>query len=179
MVMAGRSVHLTALFPGQAWTSKAVNQYFVHILSLVTDNNPSWMISGREENDRRKYFMINLHESMRPGRDGTRDPWICSQIRICCQTRYRLRYAARSANNVNHNWTTPTVGALLLGGLTRICTIFSSIASFYTHQVATCFIFDIWMNQLWVKVCKFFRVTTCLLPKNTFKMLSSEVICSM
>ena len=34
MVMVGWSVHLTALFPGQA-----VNQYFVHILSLVTDNN--------------------------------------------------------------------------------------------------------------------------------------------
>ena len=27
--------HLTTLFPGQ------VNQYFVHILSLVIDNNPS------------------------------------------------------------------------------------------------------------------------------------------
>ena len=40
--------------------------------------------------------MINLHESMGPGRDRTRDPWICSQTRICCQTRYRLRYAARS-----------------------------------------------------------------------------------
>ena len=38
MVMAERSVHLTTLFPGQAL--QAVNQYFVHILSLVTDNNP-------------------------------------------------------------------------------------------------------------------------------------------
>ena len=27
-------------FPGQAYTSQAVNQYFVHILSLVTDNCP-------------------------------------------------------------------------------------------------------------------------------------------
>ena len=36
--------------------------------------------------------MINLHESMGPGQDHTRDPWICSQTRICCQTRYRLRY---------------------------------------------------------------------------------------
>ena len=32
---------------------------------------------------------------MGPGRDRTRDPWICSQTRICGQTRYRLRYAAR------------------------------------------------------------------------------------
>ena len=39
--------------------------------------------------------MIKLQESMGPGRDRTRDPWICSQTRICCQTRYRLRYAAR------------------------------------------------------------------------------------
>ena len=37
--------------------------------------------------------MINLHESMGPGRDRTHDP--CSQTRICSQTRYRLRYAAR------------------------------------------------------------------------------------
>ena len=37
--------------------------------------------------------MINLHKSMGPGSDRTLDPWICSQTRICCQTRYRLRYA--------------------------------------------------------------------------------------
>ena len=34
---------------------------------------------------------------MGPDRDQTRDPWICSQTRICCQTRYRLRYVARFA----------------------------------------------------------------------------------
>ena len=28
---------------------QAVNQYLVHILSLVTDNNPSWMIQGKGE----------------------------------------------------------------------------------------------------------------------------------
>ena len=38
--------------------------------------------------------MINLHESIGPGRDRTRDPWICNQTRICCQTRFQLRYAA-------------------------------------------------------------------------------------
>ena len=42
--------------------------------------------------------MINLHESMGPDRDRTRDPWICSQTRICSQTCYRLRYAARYLN---------------------------------------------------------------------------------
>ena len=39
MVMAGRSVHLTTLFLGRL--EQAVNQSFVHILSLVTDNNLS------------------------------------------------------------------------------------------------------------------------------------------
>ena len=34
----------------------------------------------------RNYFMINLHESMWPGWDRTRDPWICSQTCICSQT---------------------------------------------------------------------------------------------
>ena len=38
MVMAGRSVHLTTFFPGKL--EQAVSQYFVHILSLVTVNNP-------------------------------------------------------------------------------------------------------------------------------------------
>ena len=37
--------------------------------------------------------MTNLHESMGPGRDPTRNPWICRQTRICSQTRYKLRYA--------------------------------------------------------------------------------------
>ena len=38
MVMAGWSVHITTLFLGKL--EQAVNQYFVQILSLVTDNNP-------------------------------------------------------------------------------------------------------------------------------------------
>ena len=37
MVMAGRSVHLATLFLGKL--EQGVNQYFVHILSFVTDNN--------------------------------------------------------------------------------------------------------------------------------------------
>ena len=40
MVIAGRSVHLTTLF-FLGKLEQAVNKYFVHILSLVTDNNPS------------------------------------------------------------------------------------------------------------------------------------------
>ena len=39
MDMAGWSVHLTTLFLGKL--EQAVNQYFVHTLSIVTDNNPS------------------------------------------------------------------------------------------------------------------------------------------
>ena len=37
MVMAGRSAHLTTLFLCKLGV--AVNQYFVHMLSFVTDNN--------------------------------------------------------------------------------------------------------------------------------------------
>ena len=40
MVMAGRSVHLTTFF-FLGKLEQAINQYYVHILSLVTDNNPS------------------------------------------------------------------------------------------------------------------------------------------
>ena len=42
------------------------------------------MNQGNEENEHRNYFMINLHESIRPSQDQTHDPWICSG------THYRL-----------------------------------------------------------------------------------------
>ena len=45
MTMAGRSVHLKAFFLGKL--DQAVSQYFVHILSLVTDNSPSLMIQQK------------------------------------------------------------------------------------------------------------------------------------
>ena len=37
---------------------------------------------------------------MGPDQDRTRDPWICSQTRICSQIRYRLRYAARRTSEM-------------------------------------------------------------------------------
>ena len=87
MVMSGGSVHLTTFFLGKL--EYAVNQYFVHILSLVTDNNPSW-ISEREENGR----MINqspLKYGTGPG-SNSRPPG--SAVRhvsaFCSQTHYRL-----------------------------------------------------------------------------------------
>ena len=45
--------------------------------------------------------MINLNKSMGPGWDLTRNPWICSQTRMCCQTCYQLRYAAQCLQSVN------------------------------------------------------------------------------
>ena len=39
MVIVGRSVDLTTFFLGKL--EQAVNQYFVHTLSLVIDKNPS------------------------------------------------------------------------------------------------------------------------------------------
>ena len=47
MVLPGPSVHLSTLF-FLGKLEQAVNQYIVHILSLVTDNNPSWMIQRKE-----------------------------------------------------------------------------------------------------------------------------------
>ena len=84
------SVHQTTLF-FLGKHDEAVNQYFIHILSLVTDNNPSW-ISGREENGRRNDFIVNLQESMGTGWDPTPDPWICTQTCISSQTHYWLCY---------------------------------------------------------------------------------------
>ena len=47
--------------------------------------------------------MINLPESMGPGRDRTHDSWICSQTHICYQTFKRLycasQYATRHFND--------------------------------------------------------------------------------
>ena len=59
--------------PGQA------NQYFVHILSIGTDEQP-FLNQRKEENDLRKYLMINGQECMGPGQDQTQDPWIGIQI---------------------------------------------------------------------------------------------------
>ena len=47
---------------GQAKSSKRLTS-IVHILSPETDN---FLNQQKGENDRRKYFMINLHERMLP-----------------------------------------------------------------------------------------------------------------
>ena len=73
----------------------------MHILLLETDNNPSWRIKRKGAEWPKNYFVINLHESMGPGRDQTHGPWICSQTRICCQTRYLLCYMARRMLSFN------------------------------------------------------------------------------
>ena len=72
------------LIIGSSWAS--LNKWLTST-SCTTDNNQSL----RDENDRRNYFMTNLHESMGPGRDRTRDPWICCQTRTCCKTRFLPR----------------------------------------------------------------------------------------
>ena len=73
MVMLRWSVHLTTLFPGQAWLS---GQPVLHAHTFAC--NWQAFLNQRKENDHRNYFIINLHESMGPGRDRTLDPWICS-----------------------------------------------------------------------------------------------------
>ena len=58
---------------------KVINQYFVHILSLVNDNNLSWF-SWRKETDHGNQSMINnLHSSMEPVRARTQGTRFCSQ----------------------------------------------------------------------------------------------------
>ena len=51
----------------------AVNQY------LDCNWQQPFLNQQKEENDHKNYFMINLHQSMGPGRDQTRDPWIWCQ----------------------------------------------------------------------------------------------------
>ena len=70
---------------GQASSSKRETST-VLILLPKTDNCPSW-ISGRE-NDRRKYFMINLQERMLPTRGGR-----ILKLLIISRTRIQLRPA--------------------------------------------------------------------------------------
>ena len=63
--MSGWSVHLNTRFSKASLNT--VNQFFVHILSLVTDNHHC-SISGREEKSNlRNYFMINRRKSMETG----------------------------------------------------------------------------------------------------------------
>ena len=89
MVIAGRSVHLAHFFLGKL--EQAVNQYFVHVLLIVTDNN---LAEGRRMTVDIISWSIST-KSIRQDRDPTPDSWICRQTRICCQTLYRLCYSAR------------------------------------------------------------------------------------
>ena len=89
MVIAGRSVHLAHFFLGKL--EQAVNQCFVHVLLIVTDNN---LAEGRRMTVDIISWSIST-KSIRLDRDPTPDSWICRQTRICCQTLYRLCYSAR------------------------------------------------------------------------------------
>ena len=75
----------------------------MHIISLVTDNNPSWMIQRKGGEWPQKLFHDQSPRKYGTGPGSTRDPWICSQLRICNQTGYRLRYAARSYIYVSYD----------------------------------------------------------------------------
>ena len=65
MVMAGRSVHLTTVF-FLGKLEQVVNQYFVHILSLVTILNDS--AEGRRMIYERMIY-VDHYESMGPRQD--------------------------------------------------------------------------------------------------------------
>ena len=87
---------LTTLFSWASLNKQLTSTSCKYFCVYLTTTLLEWF-RGREENDHRNYFMINLQESMGLGLDWTRDPWICSQTRICCKTRYQLHYVARSS----------------------------------------------------------------------------------
>ena len=70
----------------------------MHILSLVTDNNPSCINQRREENDRRNYFMINLYESMVPAGIKLATPG--SAVRHASVTRHVTDCATRPGKKI-------------------------------------------------------------------------------
>ena len=77
--------------------------------------------------------MINLHESIGPGRDRTGDPWICSQTRICSQTSYRLRYVARFVCALiglyaKANQVTALAERYMLGDFMRCCPLLNVLS---------------------------------------------------
>ena len=70
---------------------------------------------------------------MGPDRDRTRDPWICSQTRIRSQTRYRLRYVARTLKALAHK---------------LVCAFFVLLCDKY--QICTCllnYFFNLWKHM--------------------------------
>ena len=81
MVMLKWLVHLTTHFSWARLTKQLTSTLCTYFrLKLST----TLLETAKEEN----YFMIKLHQSMGPGQNGTRDPWICSW------THYRLSYRA-------------------------------------------------------------------------------------
>ena len=94
--------------------------------SLVTDNSPSW-ISGREENGHRNYFMINLHESMGPGRDGTSNP---------CQLFKSAAFYVKCTSDYFWSWKpTHTINLkLLLKGRSRL---WKEKLATYSHTISS------------------------------------------
>ena len=90
MVMAGRPVPITTLFPGQALTSS----WPVLCAHTFACNWQQSFLNNSAEGRRITVEIISWSTSTKvQDRVGieSRDPWICIQTHICCQTRYRLR----------------------------------------------------------------------------------------
>ena len=107
MVVAGRSDYLTTFFCGQAWISRWP-VLRAHTFACNWQQPLLEWFSGWEENDSSNYFIINLQEIMGPGRDRTRDPWNCSQTRICIQTRHVTDCVSRPDVNLFWSRSAPT-----------------------------------------------------------------------
>ena len=99
MVMAGRSVHLNhTFFLGKL--EQAVNQYFVHILSLVTDNNPSSILNDSAEGRRMTVDFISKSISTKVlDQAGIKFPTPGSAVRLASVARHVTDCATRSVTN--------------------------------------------------------------------------------
>ena len=60
------------------------------------------------------YWIPLRCQRKKDGKDQTGDPWICNQKCICCQTRYRLHYAARDILLLSHGVSWVRFGTFLL-----------------------------------------------------------------
>ena len=103
----------TVSSPNHTSLNKQLTSTSCTYFRLELTNNPSWMIQGKGGEWLYKLFHDQSPRSMGPGLDRTRDPWICSRARICCHTRYWLRYVRSrifSWDNavykklINHKW---------------------------------------------------------------------------
>ena len=86
MAVLSKPYHTFSL---QAWLKQLTSTLCLCAHTLVCNWHQPFLNQWKKKNDRRKYFLINLHKRRGPGFIiQTQDPWICNW------TCYRLHYLA-------------------------------------------------------------------------------------